>query len=134
MRRSPRTNTPTHTATRTPTRTPTLINTPTNTPTNTPIPNCGLAWRSISSPGPATALYGIEVVSANDIWAVGIDYTTSTARMLIEHWDGTRWTIVPSPNVGTDVAYLFKVSAVSANDIWAIGTRNARTLAIHWDG
>jgi hypothetical protein len=54
--------------------------------------------------------------------------------MLIEHWNGTQWSIVPSPNVGTDVAYLFKVSAVSASDIWAIGTRNNRTLALHWDG
>jgi hypothetical protein len=130
MRPPTRTRTPTRTATRTPTRTPTTM----NTPTNTPIPSCGLAWRNVSSPGPATALYGIEVVSANDIWAVGIDYTTNPARMLIEHWDGTQWSIVPSPNVGTDVAYLFKVSAVSANDIWAIGTRNNRTLAIHWNG
>jgi len=104
------------------------------TPTNTPGPNCGLAWRNVSSPGPATALYGIGIVSANDIWAVGINYTTSLAKMLIEHWNGTQWSIVPGPNVGTDVAYLFKVSAVSANDIWAIGTRNSRTLALHWNG
>src|SRR5438034_4849584 len=67
LRPRPRTNTPTRTATRTPTRTPTPMNTPTNTPTNTPIPSCGLAWRNVSSPGPATALYGIEVVSANNI-------------------------------------------------------------------
>jgi hypothetical protein len=110
------------------------MNTVTHTPTNTPVPACGLAWREVAPERPATAFYGIEVVSANDIWAVGIEYSTNPAKMLIEHWDGTQWSIVPAPNVGADVAYLFAVSAVSANDIWAIGTRNSRTLAIHWNG
>jgi hypothetical protein len=54
--------------------------------------------------------------------------------MLIQHWNGSAWSVVPAPGVGADVAYLFEVSAVSANDIWAIGTRNNRTLAIHWNG
>ena len=132
----PRTNTPTRT--RTPTRTPTRTATPipTNTPTNTPIPSCGLEWRDVPAARPGTALYGIEVVSANDIWAVGLNYEGTTARTLIQHWNGTQWSIVPSPNVGTGSAYLFELSAVSASDIWAIGTRNGNgsTLAIHWDG
>jgi hypothetical protein len=140
MRPRPRTDTPTRTATRTrtpvptPTRTPTPMNTPTATPTNTPIPSCGLAWREVPAAHPSTALYGIEAVSANDIWAVGLNYEGTIARTLIEHWNGTQWSIVPSPNVGTGSAYLFEVSAVSANDIWAIGTRSGGTLAIHWNG
>jgi hypothetical protein len=68
------------------------------------------------------------------VWAVGLVYEGTIARTLIEHWNGTQWSIVPSPNVGTESSYLFKVSAVSANDIWAIGTHNARTLALHWNG
>jgi hypothetical protein len=126
MRR--RTPTPTRTSTGTPT------SVATSTPTNTPVPNCGLTWREVPAAHPGTALYGIEAVSANDIWAVGLAYEGTTARTLIEHWNGTQWTIVPSPNVGTESAYLFKVSAVSANDIWAIGTHNGRTLALHWNG
>jgi hypothetical protein len=106
----------------------------TSTPTNTPIPNCGLAWRDVPAAHPGTALYGIEAVSANDIWAVGLNYEGTIARTLIEHWNGVQWSIVPSPNVGTESTYLFKISAVSTNDIWAIGTHNARTLALHWDG
>ena len=125
---------PTNTPTRTPTRTPTPMNTPTSTPTNTPIPNCGLFWREVPAAHPGSALYGMEVVSANDIWAVGLNYEGTIARTLIEHWNGTQWSIVPSPNVGTESTYLFKVSAVSANDVWAIGTHNGRTLALHWDG
>ncbi len=130
------TNTPrrTPTPTRTPTRTPTPMNTPTNTPTNTPVPNCGLFWRDVPAAHPGSALYGIEVVSANDIWAVGLNYAGTTARTLIEHWNGTQWSIVPSPNVGTESTYLFELSAVSASDIWAIGTHNGRTLALHWNG
>jgi hypothetical protein len=106
---------------RTPTRSTTRMNTPTNTPTNTPVPICGLAWRNVSSPGPASALYGIEVVSANDIWAVGINYTTSIARMLIEHWDGTQWRLVESESTGTSPNFLNAVAAASAKDVWATG-------------
>lgn len=91
-------------------------------------------WREVSAADPATAIYGMEVISTNDIWAVGIDYSTSTAKMMIQHWNGVQWSLVPSPSVGTDYAYLFEASAVSANDIWAIGTRGGRTLAIHWNG
>jgi hypothetical protein len=134
LRPRTRTPTPTRTPTRTPTNTPTPFIFPTSTPTATPPPSCGLFWREVPSARPATAIYEIEVVSANDIWAVGIEYSMNPAKMLIEHWDGTQWSIVPAPNVGADVAYLFEASAVSANNIWAIGTRNNRTLAIHWDG
>jgi hypothetical protein len=134
VRPSSRTPTPTRTATRTPTNTPTPFVFPTSTPTSTPIPSCGLFWRDVPAAHPGTALYGIGVVSANDIWAVGLIYQGTIARTLIEHWNGVQWSIVPSPNVGTESTYLFMVSAVSANDIWAFGTHNGRTLAIHWDG
>src|SRR5438552_19193179 len=34
---------------------------------------------------------------------------------------GTCWSVVPSPNVGTSLNYLWGVAAVSANDVWAVG-------------
>jgi superoxide dismutase len=130
-----------HRRTPTPTRTPTR--TPTNTPTNTPIPSCGLAWRlgSVAEPGSSSSnLTGAEVVSANDVWAVGSFYETATNhnQALIEHWNGTQWSVVPSPSFGSAHNFLYATSAVSANDVWAIGYRygasGTLTLIEHWNG
>jgi hypothetical protein len=52
-------------------------------------------------------------------------------QTLIEHWDGTSWRVVPSPN--SDVAFLKGIAAVAANDVWAVGD-GAGTLIEHWDG
>ena len=60
-------------------------------------------------------------------------------KTLIEHWDGTSWTRVPSPSPGPD-ASLWGVSATSADDAWAVGSvaygsdGYTKTLIAHWDG
>jgi len=109
-------------------------------------PDCASGWNVIPSPnhGPnGNNLDGISAVSANDIWAVGT-YQSNTSpfavQTLTEHWDGSAWSTVPSPNSGgsTYYNYLYGVAAVSANDVWAVGYYNngtaARTLILHWDG
>lgn len=53
------------------------------------------------------------------------------------HWNGTAWSIVPSPILDNDV--LFAVDAVASNDIWVVGdsrpnSYDAVTLTMHWDG
>jgi hypothetical protein len=41
-------------------------------------------------------------------------------QTLIEHWNGTQWSVVPSPNLmGNNL--LRGVAIVSANDVWAVG-------------
>jgi hypothetical protein len=52
---------------------------------------------------------------------------------LIEHYNGTRWRIVPSPAAGT-VPSLSGVAAVSASDVWAAGTAAGQTLTEQWNG
>ncbi len=44
-------------------------------------------------------LNGVAAVSANDMWAVG-DYESSGSLLqtLTEHWNGTVWSVVPSPS------------------------------------
>jgi hypothetical protein len=38
------------------------------------------------------------------------------------HWDGSKWSIISSPNPpGGGGNALFEVSASSANNIWAVG-------------
>ena len=65
---------------------------------------------------------------------------TPDVRTLIEHWDGTSWTIIPSPNLGNAENFLYGVAARSANDAWAVGSYYdeagsiRRSLTLHWDG
>jgi hypothetical protein len=58
---------------------------------------------------------------------------------MIEHWDGTRWSVVPSPNnqFYPDSSALNGVDAISASDVWAVGNYKSYyggSITIHWDG
>ncbi|HJT57009.1 MAG TPA: hypothetical protein VJ761_10970 [Ktedonobacteraceae bacterium] len=92
----------------------------------------GSKWSIVSSPNPGSEfnqLYGVAAISANDVWAVGYDYSGSgNGQALFEHWDGTQWSVVPGPNPGVDVE-LSGVVALSTNNVWAVGS-----LIEHWDG
>ena len=106
----------------------------------------GNTWNIVPSLNPAndilSVLHSVSAVAANDVWAVGSSHNGSApSRTLIEHWDGTQWSIVPSPNPDSQLNELRGVAAVSANNAWAVGyrggTRNEtplETLILHWDG
>ncbi len=104
----------------------------------------GTAWSeaSLPTPGSSAVLNGVTATSSSDVWAVGFSLNDALGRnqTLIEHWDGTSWNIVASPNLGSDPNYLGDVTAVSANDVWASGnTENGLTqigqpILEHWDG
>ncbi|HEX9989266.1 MAG TPA: S-layer homology domain-containing protein [Chloroflexia bacterium] len=91
-------------------------------------PLVGSIVPSANAPSTSNALNDVEAVSANDMWAVG----ASGIDTLIEHWDGSAWSIVSSPNVGP----LRGVSAASATDIWAVGgiEEQSQTRVLHWNG
>jgi len=117
----------------------------------------GKTWSFVPTPNVGTGpncLNGVLALGPKDVWAVG--YSTATQRpppgqfdvptkTLIEHWDGTNWTVVPSPNVGPHSQFqsnrLLGVVAVSPTDLWAFGSffaasgsENQMTLVLHWDG
>jgi hypothetical protein len=108
------------------------------------------AWSIVASPTPASGglnyLQGVSCVSATDCTAVGATtMNTGASRTLVERWDGTRWSIVPSPNSSAvshangPVSVLYGVSCVSATDCTAVGDRTVdnlgtQTLVEHWDG
>lgn len=106
----------------------------------------GSNWRIVSSPSIGTLfsqLEGVVAISASDVWAVGYygkDINKATIdQTLIEHWDGTTWNIVSSPNIGTNDNILYSVAFDSANDVWAVGTYanntgSFQTLTEHWNG
>jgi len=79
-------------------------------------------------------------VASDDVWAVGHgdDFATLRSRTLIEHWDGARWRIVPSPNPAgpDDPNRLFAVLAVAADGVWAVGEQGSgpESLILRYDG
>jgi hypothetical protein len=87
-------------------------------------------------------LNAIAARTARDIWAVGYRQRSVHAprRTLIEHWNGTAWHIVPSPDTGSGDNFLFGVTTVTAASAWAVGSGLASTgtrtvaLAERWNG
>ena len=87
----------------------------------------GAAWQIIASPngsGQVNELHSVSALAENDVWAAGVSYNTerTLGSTLIEHWNGSRWSVVPSPNPSSSVNMINAVAAVSANDVWAVGT------------
>jgi hypothetical protein len=102
----------------------------------------GVGWTVVPSPSPGTAginrLYAVDATSANDVWAVGsFQDTGGYLETLVEHWDGTSWSVIPSANVSDAHNELYGVVALAPNDVWAVGYTGQvefETLVQHWDG
>jgi hypothetical protein len=114
----------------------------------------GTGWSIIPSPNVAgrsslldgVSALGASAVASDDVWAVGHAFNPNgtvgaVGQTLTEHWNGTGWSIVPSPigNPNTVDSELLGVVAISANDVWAVGYQKDSfgqrlTLTEHWDG
>lgn len=107
----------------------------------------GTRWSIIPSPQPGNYenfLYGVATLSRSNVWAVGTQDNAKNGFVqpqltLIEHWDGTRWSVVPSPNAKAFFNTLSGMAALAPNNIWAVGSQSAlsgtgQTLIEHWDG
>jgi len=96
----------------------------------------GTAWSIVASPdtgpGAGNILTSISADSTTDVWAVG-DAVAGTAaspvlQTLVEHYDGTAWSIVASPNAGTSVSNsLGGAVAISPTDLWTVGSSSPGT-------
>ena len=81
----------------------------------------------------------VSCVSASACTAVGDDGQGPFRKTLVESWNGTRWSVVPSPNPAKSHNYLFAVSCVSASACTATGTHGNRdpfrgALVESWNG
>jgi hypothetical protein len=85
----------------------------------------GNSWRHVPSPNLAppldSSLFGIAAVSASNVWAVGGPTVVQPYRSLVEHWNGTKWSIVRRASFP---GVLYGVAAAGPTDIWAVGTLN----------
>src|SRR5262249_38934937 len=101
----------------------------------------GTAWSAAPTPDifrNDEKLNAVSSAAANDVWAVGSKQQTGFAHTdpLTAHWDGTSWSIVPTPDVrGGSKSSLFGVANLGGGNAWAVGrSETARTLIEHWDG
>jgi len=108
----------------------------------------GSIWAALTSANTSAAesnvLNGVTCLSASDCWAVGNhDVGTPVGgaapqATLTEHWDGTAWTIAPSPDPTTNYDVLYSVSCGSSSDCTAVGLFAQgtiyQTLVEHWNG
>jgi hypothetical protein len=110
----------------------------------------GRRWRAVRVPFPSNRqawLNGVIALSSTNVWAVG-ETTNAQAdnqdqRTLIEHWNGTAWSIVPSPNPavnGHSGNVLMGIDGTGPNDLWAVGwsfdepNQQILMLLEHWNG
>ena len=108
----------------------------------------GTAWSVVPSPNPGTGLHrpgdylhSVSCTAAAACTAVGIEYSGSRrharAQTLVESWNGTAWSVVPSPNKGSAGSALFGVSCTSMAACTAVGSydgSNPGQLVESWDG
>lgn len=105
----------------------------------------GRAWIEVESPNTTEYNWfnGVTALSANNVWAVGYEYEdggNAIAHPLIQHWNGTEWSVVASPHV-PDGHYtnLSDAASISSNDMVSVGTstdinENFDPLIEQWDG
>jgi hypothetical protein len=110
----------------------------------------GVSWTRYKTPSPLKLhsedqnwLTSVTAVGSNDVWATGVarDHDWGIFdQPFIVHWDGTRWSMVPSPNIGggnfdND---LWASAAFATDDVWAVGSVGNEpdwtTFTEHWDG
>jgi hypothetical protein len=106
----------------------------------------GTVWSVVPMQQPGTntpTIAAVTDLSASSAWAVGEDIGATSAvggSTLIEHWNGTSWTIVPSPTPGADPE-LTGVAARGSSDVYAVGGDvpsvnggTGQAMILRWNG
>lgn len=124
----------------------------------------GKAWKVQPSPNPGRSAHSndlsdVAAISSTNAWAVGSYFDGTTSHTLVEHWNGHKWKVQPSPSPGNSLCLmraavvggrtaaalagqpigLSGVAASSSGNAWAVGVRcshggTAHTLVEHWNG
>lgn len=104
----------------------------------------GSVWQVVATPNPPqskASLNAVSAVSSTDVWAAGNTFSGEHASsVFIEHWNGTKWSIVASPSLAQSTPQLNSIVAISSTDVYAVGDYFVSnscafgTLVEHWDG
>jgi len=84
-------------------------------------------------------LTGVAAAGPHDVWAVGTTLTDRVNSPLIEHWDGTSWSLAKAPHLPSSSSGLRDVAVGDGRKVWAVGwivgrDRVFRILTERWDG
>src|SRR6516225_3734510 len=105
----------------------------------------GTSWSVVSTPlvasggpiPPTAKFYGVAAAASNDVWAVGFRFgpnNPDNGESLIENWNGSSWSVVPSPTSTVENTSLKAVAAISPSNVWAVGGNAGNVLVEHFDG
>jgi hypothetical protein len=104
----------------------------------------GKKWAIVNIPNVGSfgsTLTAVTGTSKTDEWAIGdtaINASRSSYVTLAEHWDGKKWSVVPTPNANSGDNVFNAAVSVAPNDVWAIGDYYTGsifdTLTEHWNG
>jgi len=113
---------------------------------NTTAAFAGTSWRVVTAPSPnpsrVVGLNGVSCGKSRSCFAVGFTaggpHVPVPTTTLIESWNGSSWSIVPSPNADPNgFDSLDGVSCTKATFCVAVGTNNSdvqKTLVESWNG
>lgn len=101
----------------------------------------GTAWSTATSPNKGSAgdqLDGVSCTTSTSCMSVG-DYGDSSGNVetLVEGWNGTTWSIVPSPDPSKNADYLTGISCTGKSFCVAVGDSGvdySKTLILSWNG
>lgn len=69
-------------------------------------------------------LTGVVAISSSDAWASGSEGNVNDQNFhipYVEHWNGTAWSLVKTPNRGGEGSLLNGITALGPGDVWAVG-------------
>src|ERR1700676_2032411 len=103
----------------------------------------GTAWSVVSSPDTSVTLdnelLGVSCLSSSNCSAVGFASNGTANQTLVENWNGTAWSIQPSPNVTTtQESILYSVTCKGPSFCMAVGDSTIgshdQSLIEQWNG
>jgi hypothetical protein len=86
----------------------------------------GSSWSVVptaADPGsPEGVLSAVSENGPNDVWAFGYHVLNGKYRTLVEHWDGSAWTIMPATTDGADkVVTVLRGGSSLGGQAWGVG-------------
>ncbi|MHB8596994.1 MAG: hypothetical protein ACYDER_09300 [Ktedonobacteraceae bacterium] len=87
----------------------------------------GTAWKIVASPTPSSTsnlnISGIAALSGSSVWVVGWDQNMQgKTKPIIEHWNGSQWSLVSGAKVGSFQYELVGINRVpGTSTLWSVG-------------
>ena len=102
----------------------------------------GSAWTVVPNPNPtgqtSVELNAVSCIGPSWCMAAGEGFGSTTYQTLFEVWNGAAWTIVASPNAGSDSNHLQGIDCFSATSCSAVGytspSAGDSTESLVWNG